>query len=77
MADAAKVKRERASAKGLFTKACNRLSEAIYSESEIDLIDAKFKTLKIKWSDIQVKHDTYITSLGTDIDEDRLRKTDG
>ena len=70
MADAAKVKRERASAKGLFTKACNRLSEAIYSESEIDLIDAKFKTLKIKWSDIQVKHDTYITSLGTDIDED-------
>ena len=44
MADATtKSRRERSSAKGLFTKACNRLSEAITIESEFDLIESKFE----------------------------------
>ena len=60
MAEIAKLKRERVSAKSLCTKACNRLSEAIYIDSGVDLIEAKFATVKVKWSNVQLKHDTYI-----------------
>ena len=55
-----KLKRERASAKSLFTKACNRLSEAINIVSDVDLIEAKFATVRVKWSNVQLKHDAYI-----------------
>ena len=55
-----KWKKERASAKALFTKACNRLSEAINIESEVDLIEAKFDALKFRWSDVQMKNDIYV-----------------
>ena len=60
MAEIAKLKRERASAKSLFTKAYNRLSEATNIDSDVDLIEAKFATVKAKWSNVQLKHETYI-----------------
>ena len=56
-----KLKRERAAAKGVFTKSCNRLLEAINIESEVDLIETKFKTREIKWGDVEMKNDAYIS----------------
>ena len=71
MADATtNSRRERSSAKGLFTKACNRLSEAITIESEFDLIESKFETLKIRWNDVQVKNDAYLAVVYPDGNED-------
>ena len=71
MADATtKSRRERSSAKGLFTKACNRLSEAITIESEFDLVESKFETLKIRWNDVQVKNDAYLAVVYPDGNED-------
>ena len=67
-----KSKRERSTAKGMFTKACNRLIGAIQDESEVDLIDARFESLKIRWSDLQVKHDKYMMSAFPEGDEEEV-----
>ena len=75
--DANKLKRERGAAKGLFTKACNRLSEAININSEVDLIEAKFETLKIKWSGVQIKNDAYLSAVDVDGDGGDDIKEDG
>ena len=53
MAEIVKLKRERASTKSLFTKTCNRLSVGKNINGDVDLIEAKFATAKVKWSNVQ------------------------
>ena len=62
MGDEAK-KKERTTAKRLFTRNANSLTKAIDYRDDIDVLKSRFKSLKKCWEEVSQKDEDYIQSL--------------
>lgn len=69
MAAVAEAKRLRTTAKQRFTRAYNRLIEAIGDKGELDIIKAKYTDIQTLWMDVQTKHENYVFAKHPDEDE--------
>ena len=74
MGDEAK-KRERTTAKRLFTRNVNSLKRAIDYRDDIDVLNNRFKSLKKCWEDVSQKHEEYIQSI-RDEDDNLIEQED-
>ena len=68
-------KRERTTAKRLFTRNANSLKKAIDYRDDIDVLNNRFKSLKKCWKDVSQKHEEYIQSIG-DEDDNLIEQED-
>ena len=73
MASIEAAKQERTTAKRLFTRTKNGLSNAIDKQDDLEIIENRFMDLKVKFSKVQGKHEVYVSLLdgiGEEFDEE-------
>ena len=69
------LKKKRAAAKGLFTRAQNRFLRAVDSYSDAAIVKERFSNVKERWNQLQLKHEMHKNLLeetklvGADTDE--------
>ena len=69
------LKKKRAAAKGLFTRAQNRFLQAVDSYSDAAIVKERFSNVKERWNQLQLKHEMHKNLLeetklvGADTDE--------
>ena len=54
------AKQARTTAKRKFTRCSNRLNDAIETNTDPEIITAKYNELSLLWDDVQSKHDVYL-----------------
>ena len=60
MASIEAAKQEHTTAKRLFTRIKNGLSNAIDKQDDLEIIESRFMELKVKFSKVQEKHEVYV-----------------
>ena len=73
MASIEAAKQERTTAKRLFTRTKNGLSNAIDKQDDLEIIENRFMDLKERFSKVQEKHEVYVSlldSIGEEFDEE-------
>ena len=71
MASIEAAKQERTTAKRLFTRTKNGLSNAMDKQDDLEIIKSRFMDLKVKFSEVQEKHEVYVSlleSIGEEFD---------
>ena len=53
------LKKERAAAKGLFTRARKSFNRAVDGRSDIAIVKERFSNVKERWNQLQLKHEMY------------------
>ena len=69
-------KKNRTTAKRKFTRVYNRLVESIQNETEIEVINEKYSTIKLLWDNVQSKHEYYLCAAFPDEEEPRYERED-
>ena len=53
------LKKERAAAKGLLTRACNSFIRAVDNHHDKAIVQERFSSVKERWNQVQLKHKMY------------------
>ena len=73
MASTEESKNCRATAKGLFTKACKNLIKVMNNGSDAEVVESRMADLKCKYLSVEEKHAEYISSLEKDESDPALQ----
>ena len=76
MADADELKKKRALAKGLFTKAQKSLRRVMEKKSDLEIIESRMSDVKRTYHEAQEKHQEYMNILNLDEEDDAFAQED-